>query len=483
MIIKQTEMNLSPYLGLYDMIIPKDNFFRMLNELVDFSFVYTHLKENYSEFQGRPAKDIIFMFKILIVKEVYQLSDVNVVDRILYDMAIKAFLGLAPEETDLINPSSLTKFRRTRIKSDELLRLLIKKTVELAIEKNVISSKSIFIDATHSNAKENKKKIATLIENKTKSIRKDLYKIDPSYKKIMPPKPSNPNDIDQQIEYANELISTVKSKISVTGNIENDIDLLSEFIIDVEDSKVIEQEKGAAVGYKTEDQSFYGYKTHAAITEERIITAIEVTPGNCSDGNYLETLIDQSIENGIEVENVVGDGAYSCGKHIELAEKRGINLVAPVNPILTNAMEQTDKKGFIFNKDSNGYICPNGEHSIRSNSKKGKGKYDGNIISYFFDIEKCKTCLLKDGCYKEGASSKSISITITNDIHKNHYDKMQLDENIELRKQRYMIEAKFGELKNVNNYQSARYSGIAGMQLQAGVVVFITNIKRIFKLM
>lgn len=59
---------------------------------------------------------------------------------------------------------------------------------------------------------------------------------------------------------------------------------------------------------------------------------------------------------------------------------------------------------------------------------------------------------------------------------------MKFEENIELRKQRDMIEAKFGELKNVNNYQSARYSGISGMRIQSGVVVFISNMKRILKL-
>lgn len=372
MIVKQTELNFSPYKGLYDLIVPKDNFFRQLNELVDFTFVYTHLKENYSEFQGRPSKNIIFMFKILIIKEVYQLSDVNVVDRILYDMSLKYFLELSPEETTLIDPSLLTKFRRTRIKSDELLKLLIKKTVELAIEKNVITSKSIFIDATHSYSKDNKKKTATLIENKAKSIRKEVYKIDSSYKSSMPQKPNNPNDIDQQINYAKKLIATLQSNQNIIGTLSNSVDLLEEFIIDVEDTKNVEAEEGAATGYKTEDQSFYGYKTHAAICEERIITAIEVTPGNCSDGNYLSELVEQSIENGIAVENVIGDGAYSCGKHIEYAEQNNLNLVAPINKTLTHAIEATDRNGFIFNKDSNGYICPNGDTRVKSTQKKVK---------------------------------------------------------------------------------------------------------------
>ena len=48
-------------------------------------------------------------------------------------MSFKYFWGLTPEETNLINPSSLTKFRRLRLKDIELLDLLIKKTVSIAI--------------------------------------------------------------------------------------------------------------------------------------------------------------------------------------------------------------------------------------------------------------------------------------------------------------------------------------------------------------
>ena len=33
----------------------------------------------------------------------------------------------------------------------------------------------------------------------------------------------------------------------------------------------------------------------------------------------------------------------------------------------------------------------------------------------FFDVEKCKTCVLRDGCYNAGAKSKTYTITIKTD--------------------------------------------------------------------
>lgn len=148
MIQKQQSMTFSPYLDLYNLIVPKDNLLRRINELVDFSFVYDELKNKYCLDNSRNAIDPIRMFRYLLLKTIYDLSDVDVVERSKYDMSFKYFLGMAPEEA-VIEPSSLTKFRKLRLKDINLLDMLINKTVEIAIEKEIIKSKSIIVDATH----------------------------------------------------------------------------------------------------------------------------------------------------------------------------------------------------------------------------------------------------------------------------------------------------------------------------------------------
>lgn len=157
MIKGQQQFVMSKYQGLYDVIIPKDHFLRQLNELVDFSFIYDELLNSYSVDMGRGAKDPIMLFKYLILKTTYELSDEDVVARTLYDMSFKYFLNLAPEEVDLIHPSTLTKFRKLRLKDMNLLNLLIEKTVEIAIAKGVLVSKTLIVDATHTKARYNQK--------------------------------------------------------------------------------------------------------------------------------------------------------------------------------------------------------------------------------------------------------------------------------------------------------------------------------------
>jgi len=56
-------------------------------------------------------------------------------------MSFKYFLGMASED-DVIDSSSLTKFRRLRLLQDVgFLDMLFEKTVELALEENIIKIK------------------------------------------------------------------------------------------------------------------------------------------------------------------------------------------------------------------------------------------------------------------------------------------------------------------------------------------------------
>ena len=47
--VEQESMTLSPYSELFDILIEKDDFWRVLNEMVDFGFIYdVVVKEKYS---------------------------------------------------------------------------------------------------------------------------------------------------------------------------------------------------------------------------------------------------------------------------------------------------------------------------------------------------------------------------------------------------------------------------------------------------
>ena len=208
MISIQDEFNLSPLSVIYDLVVPKNNLLRQINDLVDFSFVFDELKSKYCHDNGRMAICPIRMFKYLLLKSIYKLSDVDVVERSKFDMSFKYFLNMAPEE-DVINPSSLTKFRRGRLKDGQLMDLLVSKTIEIALENDIIKSNSIIVDSTHTSARYNHKTANQFLQEKSKAVRKAVYQLNPTFKETLPKKPSS-LDIEKELAYCHQVIEAVE---------------------------------------------------------------------------------------------------------------------------------------------------------------------------------------------------------------------------------------------------------------------------------
>ena len=183
----QTAMELSPYQSLYDMIIPPDHILRKLKENIDFGFVNPMLKKQYCEHYGRPAKEPEMMFKILFLKKLYDLSDERVISSAQTDMAYKYFLGLSPEDK-MVDPSLLTKFRKTRI-TEDILEELLKETIQQAIKKGLVKSGTIIVDATHVEAAVQAKSVPQVLRELTKSLRKEIYKYEYDLSEKFPDKP------------------------------------------------------------------------------------------------------------------------------------------------------------------------------------------------------------------------------------------------------------------------------------------------------
>jgi predicted DNA-binding transcriptional regulator len=486
MIRQQQQMFLSPYMALYDIVVPKNNMLRRINEIVDFSFVYEELESKYCLDNGRNAISPIRMFKYLLLKAIYELSDVDVVERSRYDMSFKYFLDMTPEE-EVIESSSLTKFRKLRLKDINLLDILISKTVEIALEHGLIKTKSIIVDSTHTKARYNQKTPREVLIELSKRLRKSVYEIDENMKDKFPVKVNN-GVLEDEIEYCQKLITVVKNyeALSSYPAVKERMNLLEETINDDLEELSLSKDQDARVGHKTYDTSFFGYKTHIAMTEERIITAATITSGEKHDGKQLKQLVDKSREVGIKVDTIIGDAAYSDKENIEYAEEKEINLVAKLNKTITHGNVRQTSTNFEFNKDAGMYVCQAGHMSVLKRSSRPKKHAvdgQGTVETYFFDVEKCKRCSFKEGCYKDGATTKSYSVSIKSNTHQKQIEFQESDYFRKKSKERYKIEAKNSELKHAHGYDVASASGLVGMEMQGATTIFAVNLKRIIKLM
>jgi len=481
MLVQQQTLSLSLYTDLYDLIIPKDNILRRLNDLIDFSVIYNELSEKYCHDNGRNAESPIKMFKYLLLKCIYNVSDVDVVERSRVDMSFKYFLDMTPE-ADVINPSLLTKFRKLRLRDTDLLNLLIGKTVSIALEKGIIKSKSIIVDATHTKSRSNPLSALEVLKERAKLLRKTVYTQDEDYKDKFPQK-NEDNNLENELNYCLDLTKTLLEDVSISliPSIREKINLLSETIEDTQDHYTLSKDKDARVGHKSEDSSFFGYKTHLALTEERLITAAVVTSGEKGDGPQLPELIEQSQKNGMEIDTVIGDGAYSGKENLKNAKEQNIKVVAKLNPAVSKGARKKEDE-FEFNKDAGMFVCPAGHLAIKRAKHGKKGVGTNQAYFYYFDIYKCKTCSKKDGCYKEGAKSKTYSVKINDSAHTEQIKLQESDYFKEKSAHRYKVEAKNGELKTRHGFDRASSYGQNCMEMQAAMAIFTVNLKRILKL-
>ncbi len=482
MLKRQEELKLSPYSSLYDVIVPKDNELRLLLEMVDFDFIYDELASKYCLDDGRNAVNPIQMFKYLYLKVLYNLSDRDLIKRAKTDMAMKFFLGLNPED-DVIHPSLLTKFRRQRLMDSNILDLLITKSVRVALDNELIESNKIIIDSTHTASSFNQKSPIETLRAKSKLVRKNIYRINEDIKSELPSK-NETNDLEKEKAYTDNLLKKVEEhpELMAVPAVNESFNSLKETQADIKEYQDYSKDDDAKVGHKTKDTSFFGYKTHVAMTEERIITAAIITSGEKGDGPFLQDLVDSTREHEVNVQTVIGDRAYSGKDNIEAAEEKKFVLVSGLHPVMSNGSRKKDDM-WDFNKDAGMFICPAGHIATRKRLEVRKDHPNYSpVMKYYFDVNKCKTCPLRESCYKN-TQSKTYSVSIQTDANKYQKDFEETEYFQKNIKTRYKIEAKNSEMKIKHGYRTTQSSGIEAMKLQGAITIFCVNMKRIQQLL
>jgi len=473
----------SEYTGLFDIVVHKNHLLRKLKELVDFNFVIEELKSKYCSDNGRDAVCPIRLFKYVLLKMIYPLSDRDLVERSISDMSFKFFLDYNPED-NVIHPSLLTYFRKIRLQDEELLDKLVRKSVEIAISHGLIKSKRIILDSTHTTSVFKNHTPQEILQDLAKKLRKSVYAIDESLREKFPPKTTG-KEIVEHIDYCKSLLGVIDSEDWLLSypSVSESAEYLREVVNDNLEHLQQSKDKEAKVGHKTKDTSFFGFKSHMAMTEEGIITAAVVTSGEKHDGKQLPALVEKSREAGIEVEAVIGDGAYSEKDNIIYA-KDNFELVSKLSSAVVSGFRKDEDK-FAYNKDAGMFVCKAGHMAVsktRRHNKQSERKENPREVHYF-DVEKCKHCQMREGCYKEGSKSKSYSVSLGSYEHSEQLEFQQTERFKELSSNRYKIEAKNSELKNRLNCKKAYSTGIHSVTIQWAAAIFAANMKRIIKLM
>lgn len=490
MIQQQKTFLLSPYSKLYDILVSKDHFLRRLHDDVDFSFIYQELSSKYSPDMGRTAYDPVMMFKYLVLKVISQLSDVDLIEEVKVNMAYKFFLDMAPEEFP-IDPTTLCKFRRQRLKDVSLLDMLLSKTFEIAEEKGILSRKEdkkihvrAIIDGTHTVSASSLYRPVPALKEWSKKLRRQLYDCIPELKgRVRTDKEISSTDLTAEIEYGRYLISYVEGlpgELCAIPRIGRVLNRFKELVDDILDHYTYSPgDPDARVGHKAPDTEFFGYKTQLVEdADSELILGACVTSGEVGDAVPGKEVVESVVSNpDFHIDELLGDAAYSGLPFLELANENRFELIAPPHPNLGSGIDGRD--GFTFNKDADMFICPNGHLAVSKRVACYKNDNGRRSAIYTFDIKKCKVCPFKETCLKN-AKVKTFSVTLLTPEQKDLLARSQTEEFKERRRERYKIEAKNSHLKRGLGFDRVKEKGIKMMELQTAVTLFVSNMKKIY---
>lgn len=266
---------------VYDQVIPKDHFFRKLNELLDWPKYSQKMMRWYKgggEY-GRPPFDPVVLLKMLLIAYLYDLSERQVEEYVNYTLPAKYFLGLGVDQA-APDHSTLAKFKERLLQRQRAMKMeqLLEDMVQTAMQKGIRFGSIQVVDSTHSQARVN-----TARERQREKQGK------------------GPGDPD--------------ARWGCKGQ---------------------QTTRGPGGTTTTRKKFFYGYKAHISMnSENQLITSVITTPGHAHDGHFLQALIEAHLQKQVPVRVVAADRGYDdSGNHYWL-KKTGIQSAICLNEYRT----------------------------------------------------------------------------------------------------------------------------------------------------
>lgn len=472
---------------LYDRI-PEDHLLKRIAGAVDFSFINELVSDSYCATFGRPAKEPELMAKLCILERLYNLSDVKVIEEANCNLAYLWFLGLNPDDP-LPDPSLLAKFRTQRLKDISLDEILTE-IVRQCVKKGIIKGTTLAVDTTHTEANCRKQVPERIMKHLAGKI---FAALEADHGGELP-EGINTGILDfQEYEDPKESKRIMKERLEKTiEDAKPHAGLVTRKVIDevtgiLSDEKFILQrglrslvDPDARVGYKTHTDSFFGYKNeYTMITDERIITAVDVHSGEYVDGSEFHDLLEKTEKAGVNVEAVTGDKAYFRKDILEELEQKKIESIIPVSASAYRVNEDL----FAYNKDSDEWFCRMGNRTVKKDhrTRKMNGKTYRSLI-YVFDKSGCQNCPHRAECMGRATGPKRFHVAEHTAALYAESQRQKLPEFQKKYRKRAAEEWKNAEMKRFHGLARARGWGLRSMTFQTKFTAIAVNLKRIANL-
>ena len=460
-------------------LVPKDNFYRRLEEQLDLSFVRDLVRPLYAR-GGRSSVDPVVFFKLQLVMFLEDLRSERKLMSVVADrLSLRWYLGYDLHEP-LPDHSSLTRIRERYGLS--VFRCFFERIVEMCFEAGLVWGEELYFDATkvEANASFNSTRSRSLLENLENRLKEHLGEI-----------------FSEQMCFAQDVgTAGIAAVVGPTGEKRRALaqknarqhrwiseagrqhrEVVRWGYRRMADLRVSTTDPDASpMQHKNKSTSRLGYQTHYVVDggKARVILDVLVTPAEVTENlPMLDLLFRSRFRWRLRPRSVTGDAAYGTVENVVAVEKVGIQAYM--------ALPKHDERGPFFGKDEFAYdaekdlyICPQGETLHR----KGHD-YRERSIRYAAKPSACNPCPLKSRCTKSKKGR-----WIRRSFDEEYLERIRSYGDTEayrkaLRKRAVWVEPLFAEAKDWHGLRRFRLRRLEKVNTEALLTAAGQNVKRL----
>ena len=220
------------------------------------------------------------------------------------------------------------------------------------------------------------------------------------------------------------------------------------------------------------------YKVHTSIdADSRVVLDNKVTTGSCHDTQiYLERLRHIQSKYSFSIKEAIADRGYGAAENIQSLQEQKITSYIPLFSSRSGKIVELEEQGFVFDKDRNRYICPQGKFLL-PHAREGGAVYKSKT-------QDCKNCPVSKDCLASLRQYSQHIRHIYRSYNQSFFEierqRMKTPGFTEKMKERmWKIEGINAEAKNLHTLKRAKYRGLAKVQIQAYMTGAVQNLKRL----
>jgi len=233
-------------------------------------------------------------------------------------------------------------------------------------------------------------------------------------------------------------------------------------------------------GRKSRAQRFDGFKVSVATEQSsELILDIADMAASHGDGKELMPSIERVEQHTqVEVERVIGDGAYNSAENLAACANYPGHPVDLVVPFSRPADPEVHKSAFHMDLEAQTLTCPQAHTIPGRPGRDGKGR---DILRFAFPRAQCEACVLFKRCVRSNAAGRRMTTDPDEAYLQKARARQPTEEFQRIYRTRSAVERKIAQLAR-HGIRDTRYLGERKRQLQRLWTAAAINLKRLFDL-